>query len=55
MYISTLITHEESVLRDNIFLCGPDSESKPTYLKEMDKYHAMNCSSNTQHDRPLVK
>jgi hypothetical protein len=31
------------------------SESKPTYLKEMDKYHAMNCSSNTQHDRPLVK
>lgn len=31
------------------------SVSKPAYLKEMDKYNAMNCSSNTQHDRPLVK
>jgi hypothetical protein len=34
----------------------PDKESsnKPAYLKEMDKYHAMNCSSASG-DRPLVK
>lgn len=39
-----------------IFLCPtPDAESdKPAYLKEMDKYHAMNCSSASG-DRPLVK
>jgi hypothetical protein len=36
-------------------MTGSDAGSKPAYLKEMDKYHAMNCSSNTQHDRPLVK
>lgn len=32
----------------------PDS-SKPAYLREMERYKAMSCSSDTKHDRPLVK
>lgn len=37
----------------SIHSCAPHTD-KPTYLKEMDKYHAMNCSSASG-DRPLVK
>lgn len=51
------VTHVQSALLDDMFYVNPDAQpdSKPTYLKEMDRYNAMNCSSNTQHDRPLVK
>lgn len=32
-----------------------DDSSKPSYLKEMDRYRSMACSADTKHDRPLVK
>jgi len=31
------------------------TDSKPQYLKEMERYRAMSCGSDTKHDRPLVK
>lgn len=30
-------------------------EPSSAYLKEMDRYKAQNCGSDTKHDRPLVK
>ncbi|KAG2453235.1 hypothetical protein HYH02_002558 [Chlamydomonas schloesseri] len=32
-----------------------DDESKPAYLKEMERYKSLSCGSDTKHDRPLVK
>lgn len=30
-------------------------DDKPKYLKEMERYRSLSCSSDTKHDRPLVK
>lgn len=30
-------------------------EDKPHYLKEMERYRAQSCGSDTKHERPLVK
>ncbi|GLC36758.1 hypothetical protein PLESTB_000786100 [Pleodorina starrii] len=32
-----------------------DNKDAPKYLKEMERYKQMSCSSDTKHDRPLVK
>ncbi|GLI67743.1 hypothetical protein VaNZ11_011996 [Volvox africanus] len=32
-----------------------DDKDAPRYLKEMERYKKMSCSSDTKHDRPLVK
>mmetsp|Transcript_18039 Transcript_18039/g.32933 ORF Transcript_18039/g.32933 Transcript_18039/m.32933 type:complete len:137 (-) Transcript_18039:125-535(-) len=32
-----------------------DEDEKPKYLQELERHRASSCSSDTKHDRPLVK
>jgi hypothetical protein len=38
-----------------LHVASDDDASKPSYLKEMERYKSMACSADTKHDRPLVK
>jgi hypothetical protein len=38
-----------------LITCHAEDDSKPRYLRELDRYKQMSCGSDTKHERPLVK